>query len=171
MVGKYSSCSWAVAAVLLLLPPQVVLAEADASHEADVLQKMLDAVEPGEQPVWGLPALPEEDVVVAEVARGVASWYGPGFHGRRTASGERFDMHDLTAAHRSLPFGTVVRVESLVNGRTVDVRINDRGPHIKQRVIDLSRGAAAALGLLDAGTGTKQVILKILAPERKPSRK
>lgn len=102
--------------------------------------------------------------VTTELDRGLASWYGPRFHGRRTASGERFDMHALTAAHRSLPFGTVVRVESLVNGRSVDVRINDRGPHIKRRIIDLSRAAAHALGLIDAGTGTKRVVLKVVKP-------
>jgi rare lipoprotein A len=84
-----------------------------------------------------------------EVARGLASWYGPRFHGRRTASGERFDQHQLTAAHRTLPFGTIVRVRSLVNGRTVDVRINDRGPHIRRRVIDLSRA------------GTKPVVISV----------
>ena len=97
-----------------------------------------------------------------EVGRGLASWYGPGFHGRRTASGERFDMHGLTAAHRTLPFGTVVRVQSQVNGRTVDVRINDRGPFLARRVIDLSRGAAEALGLIEARTGTKPVVLSVL---------
>ena len=102
---------------------------------------------------------------------GVASWYGPNFHGKRTANGERYDMNALTAAHPSLPFGTVVRVRSLVNGRTVDVRINDRGPHIRRRIIDLSRGAANALGLIDARTGTKPVSISIVrqsAPARTP---
>lgn len=93
--------------------------------------------------------------------RGGASWYGPGFHGRRTASGERFNMHDFTAAHRTLPFGTVVRIRSLVNGREVDVRINDRGPFSAGRVIDLSRAAAESLGML--GLGVKQV--QLLVPE------
>ncbi|MGB4116052.1 MAG: septal ring lytic transglycosylase RlpA family protein [Polaromonas sp.] len=96
-----------------------------------------------------------------EYQRGGASWYGPGFHGRRTASGERYDMHGMTAAHRTLPFGTWVRVHSLVNGREVDVRITDRGPFIRSRVIDLSRGAAEALGML--GLGFKEVVL--LVPE------
>jgi rare lipoprotein A len=98
--------------------------------------------------------------------RGLASWYGPRFHGRRTASGERFDMHALTAAHPTLPFGTVVRVEVPQEGRSVDVRINDRGPHIKQRVIDLSRAAARALGMLDPGGGLKEVVVRIV---RKPA--
>ena len=87
----------------------------------------------------------------AELDRGKASWYGPGFQGRRTASGERFDMNQLTAAHRTLPFGTKVRVRNLQNGREVVVRINDRGPHIRDRIIDLSKAAGAALGLLQAG--------------------
>lgn len=94
-----------------------------------------------------------------EFQRGHASWYGPGFHGRRTASGERFDMQDLTAAHRTLPFGTVVRVHSLVNGRDVDVRITDRGPYSGNRIIDLSRAAAEELGML--GMGFKEVVLLV----------
>ena len=96
-----------------------------------------------------------------EFERGGASWYGTGFHGRRTASGERFDMHALTAAHRTLPFGTLVRVHSLVNGRDVDVRITDRGPFSRSRVIDVSRAAAEELGML--GAGFKEVVL--LVPE------
>jgi rare lipoprotein A len=99
-----------------------------------------------------------------EFQRGHASWYGPGFHNRRTASGERFDMHALTAAHRTLPFGTLVRVRSLVNGREVDVRITDRGPYSRGRIIDLSRGAAEELGML--GLGFKQVVLFV--PESVP---
>ena len=86
-----------------------------------------------------------------EIGRGRASWYGPGFHGKRTASGERFDMNDLTAAHRTLPFGTRVRVRNTQNGREVVVRINDRGPQVRDRIIDLSKAAAAALDLLQAG--------------------
>ena len=100
-----------------------------------------------------------------EYQRGGASWYGPGFHGRRTASGERYDMNAMTAAHRTLPFGTWVRVHSLVNGREVDVRITDRGPFIHSRVIDLSRGAAAALGML--GLGFKEVVLSV--PDTSPA--
>ena len=87
----------------------------------------------------------------AEIGRGMASWYGPGFHGKQTASGERFDMNDLTAAHRTLPFGTRVRVRNIENGQEVVVRINDRGPQVRDRVIDLSKAAATALGMLQAG--------------------
>jgi len=87
----------------------------------------------------------------AEVARGKASWYGPGFQGRKTASGERFDMNALTAAHRTLPFGTRVKVRNTLNGREVVVRINDRGPASPNRIIDLSKAAATALDLVQAG--------------------
>jgi rare lipoprotein A len=87
--------------------------------------------------------------------QGAASWYGPGFHGRKTASGERFNAGDFTAAHRTLPFGTRVRVMNRANGRSVVVRINDRGPYAHGRVIDLSRASAKALGV----NGVAQVAL------------
>lgn len=96
--------------------------------------------------------------------RGEASWYGPRFQGRRTASGEPYDMHGLTAAHKTLPFGTLVRVRGLLTGREIEVRINDRGPYARGRVIDLSRAAAEALGML--GLGVKEVLL--LVPESTP---
>jgi len=102
--------------------------------------------------------------VPREFQRGTASWYGPRFNGRRTASGERFDMREFTAAHRTLPFGTLVRVHSLVNGKEVDVRITDRGPYTGSRIIDLSRAAAEELGML--GLGFKEVVL--LVPESTP---
>ncbi|TRU20969.1 MAG: septal ring lytic transglycosylase RlpA family protein [Microcystis aeruginosa Ma_QC_B_20070730_S2] len=92
--------------------------------------------------------------------RGMASWYGPGFHGRRTASGETFNSGGLTAAHRYLPFGTRVRVTNLRNGRSVVVRINDRGPFSGGRVIDLSRGAAAIIGVFQSGVAP--VVLEVL---------
>ncbi|MGH1571312.1 septal ring lytic transglycosylase RlpA family protein [Methylobacterium sp. P31] len=84
---------------------------------------------------------------VVRTQAGVASWYGPGFHGRMTANGERFNTHALTAAHRTLPFGTKVRVTNRSNGRSVVVRINDRGPYVGGRVIDLSNASARALGM------------------------
>jgi len=83
---------------------------------------------------------------------GTASWYGPGLHGRLTSSGEVFDMHSATAAHRTLPFGTRVRVVNLANDRETVVRINDRGPFVKDRVIDLSFQAAKELGMIEHGT-------------------
>lgn len=88
---------------------------------------------------------------------GTASYYGSRHHGKRTASGEPFDQHGLTAAHRSLPFGTRVRVTNLNNDRTVVVRINDRGPHTRGRLIDLSRAAAQQLDMLRSGTARVRV--------------
>lgn len=87
----------------------------------------------------------------ATTLTGLASYYGKEFHGRRTASGEPFDMDALTAAHRTLPFGTVVRVTNVRNGKSVRVRINDRGPFIAGRIIDLSYAAAKSIGMLAVG--------------------
>lgn len=93
--------------------------------------------------------------------RGMASWYGPGFHGRMTASGERYDMHAATAAHRTLPFGTLLEVRNLDNGLTTQVRVNDRGPFKKDRIVDLSLTAARAIGMV--GPGTARVELRTLS--------
>jgi len=82
---------------------------------------------------------------------GIASWYGPGFDGNLTANGEVYDMDGISAAHKTLPFGTVVRVVELDTGRSIVVRINDRGPFVEGRIIDLSKGAAEELGIIDKG--------------------
>jgi rare lipoprotein A len=92
---------------------------------------------------------------------GMASWYGQPYHGRRAASGEIYDMEKLTAAHRTLPFGTRVRVENLENGRNIELRINDRGPFVEDRIIDVSRAGARALGML--GTGTARVQVEVIS--------
>lgn len=98
------------------------------------------------------------------IQEGVASWYGPGFHGKQTTSGEVYDQHDMTAAHQSLPLGTRVAVTNLQNGRTVEVRVNDRGPFARSRVIDLSYAAASTLEMI--GPGTAPVRVQVLgAPE------
>ena len=97
---------------------------------------------------------------------GIASWYGHPYHGRYTASGEIYDMHQLTAAHRTLPFGTWVRVTNLSNGRSVDVRITDRGPFVRGRSIDLSLAAARAIELV--GPGTARVTVEVQAPPPPP---
>jgi rare lipoprotein A len=89
--------------------------------------------------------------------QGRASWYGRGFHGRKTASGERYDMHALTAAHRTLPLASWVRVTNEANQKTVVVKINDRGPYARGRVIDLSYAAAAVLGMRGAGVGKVKI--------------
>lgn len=87
-----------------------------------------------------------------EIERGVASWYGPGFEGSRTMSEEAFDPQSLSAAHPSLPFGTIVKVTNMRNRKSVVVRVNDRGAFGHQRVIDLSQGAARQIGMIDSGT-------------------
>jgi len=82
---------------------------------------------------------------------GIASWYGPGFDGNLTANGEVYDMNGISAAHKTLPFGTIVRIVDRDSGRSITVRINDRGPFIEGRIIDLSKGAAAQLGIVEKG--------------------
>jgi len=98
--------------------------------------------------------------------RGVASWYGPGFHGQATASGETYDQYELTAAHRTWPLGTRALVTNQQNGRTVTVRINDRGPYVGDRVLDLSYAAARELDMLQDGTG--QVTIEPLTENGRP---
>jgi rare lipoprotein A len=97
---------------------------------------------------------PPETPAAGTTTTGVASWYGPGYDGKKTSSGERYDQDALTAAHASWAFGTRVRVTFLSTGRSVVVRINDRFPNHKGRIIDLSRGAARSIGLIGPGTGT-----------------
>lgn len=101
-----------------------------------------------------------------EPIQGMASWYGPNFAGRLTANGEIFDPSELTAAHKTLPFGTMVRVTNVTNDMSVVVRINDRGPFIKQRVIDLSRFAAEQIDMI--GPGTAEVIVEEVITEPEP---
>jgi len=92
----------------------------------------------------------------------VASWYGPPFDGRHTASGEVYDMDELTAAHQTLPFGTLIRVENRDNGRSVELRVTDRGPFAKNRILDVSRAGARALDMI--GPGTANVTITVLRP-------
>ena len=161
---------WRAAAPLLLFlfgGGVVAVAYAQGlSAEADALAPNLLTV-PGEAmlldpPVQDLPysqpsAVSAASLDISADEVGLASWYGARFHKRRTASGELFDMKALTAAHPTLPFGSRVCVRSQMTGRSVVVRINDRGPHTRNRVIDLSRGAAEALGMV--GLGLKPVEL------------
>ena len=103
-----------------------------------------------------------ETLPVGGTQTGIASWYGGEFHGRPTSSREIYDMNDLTAAHQTLPMGTQVAVTNLENGRSVVVRVNDRGPFAKKRIIDLSYAAAEAIGLV--GPGTARVRIEVLGP-------
>lgn len=102
------------------------------------------------------------------VEQGIASWYGIPYHGRRAANGEIYDMYKLTAAHRTLPFNTVVRVTSLVNGQQVDLRITDRGPFVGDRIIDLSLAGARAIDMVAAGTA--RVRIEIISATANPTR-
>ena len=154
----------------LLLGPSV---GASPSREEFVIEAIQESEEiTGIQetaPVRPLPAVPPSPLAtdstipskLIEVVQGAASWYGPGFYGRTTANGERFRKGTLTAAHRTLPFDTKVRVTNLSNGYSVVVRINDRGPFKYHRVIDLAHGAASQLKMMQAGE--VPVKLEILA--------
>jgi rare lipoprotein A len=107
---------------------------------------------------------PTEEPTITQV--GTASWYGPRFHGKETASGETFNQHALTAAHRTLPLGTEAKVTNLETGQSVQVKINDRGPYVKGRHLDLSQAAAKQLGLTKQGVGKVKIEAKM--PAAKP---
>jgi rare lipoprotein A len=113
---------------------------------------------------WVPKGVSQLDVGIEE--RGVASWYGESFHGKQAANGELFDMEALTAAHRTLPLGSVVRVVNLANGKYLHVRITDRGPYVNNRILDLSRGAAVRLGMMEGGLSHVQIQL---VGERRPA--
>jgi len=151
-----------------ILPDTTKKADADALQATNRLRRLMGDAEPVST-IANKPQPKAVEVVAGtagvkgsggRVMRGVASWYGPGFHGRTTANGERFNQNALTAAHRSLPFGTRVRVTNARNGRSVVVRINDRGPFTGGRIIDLAAGAAQSIGLKSSGVGT--VTLEVL---------
>ncbi len=110
--------------------------------------------------VFALPGCGEDHPSNGYTQKGMASWYGRDWDGRPTADGERFHMNQLTAAHRTLPFNTIVQVENLNNGRTVQVRINDRGPYTGGRIIDLSEAAAHELAV--GGAGVVPVELEVI---------
>ena len=159
------------AAVLMVLAaPAGTLAGEGATHAPAA--PFETAFAPLPAPITAVPTPPgavdldtfvppvEEEPSATPLGSGHASYYGRRFHGRSTASGERFDMHALTAAHRTLPFGSLVRVTNPHNGRSVTVRINDRGPFVRGRTIDLSRAAATQIGIVARGHG--QVELELL---------
>lgn len=112
---------------------------------------------------WVPKGMSQLDVGIED--RGVASWYGESFHGKQAANGELFDMEALTAAHRTFPLGSMVRVVNLANGKHLHVRITDRGPYVNGRILDLSRGAAARLGMVAGGLSVVRVQL---VGERRP---
>ena len=161
------------AACLAVLPVQALELSANAiANERNAIAQLVLAGNGASSITQPVTAEGPEDTGAAQMSavapaelrpvvqeKGGASWYARYFHGRRTANGERYDQNQLTAAHKTLPFGTVVRVRSEVNGKEVDVRINDRGPFVAGRVIDLSQAAANALGMLQLGV--KRVTLML----------
>ena len=175
-----------VAACLCLIAAPLAASTADPSAVPELSGEAYETVpfasqfegviEPLTQDLTGIdPAVPasavdldsfdppiEGNTVVSNLGTGIASYYGRKFHGRRTASGEPFDMGAFTAAHRTLPFGSLVRVTNPRSGRSVTVRINDRGPFVRGRTIDVSRAAAQELGMI--ASGHAPVELELLAP-------
>jgi peptidoglycan lytic transglycosylase len=148
---------------LAVLAASVLLAAGCAHRTSTTLPP---APTPQQQPVPPPPVSPpapeaQPSVPGEYVEEGVASWYGDPFNGHRTSDGEVYDMYQFTAAHRTLPFGSMVRVTNLSNGRQIDVRINDRGPFVASRIIDLSFSAARAIGMI--GPGTAPVRLEVVS--------
>lgn len=154
---------------LIALDSRTILADTTEDAAEDALQvtnrlrRLIGEAEPVTE-IEGLPEPEPEPVVAAAPTSAIAysnvggaSWYGPGFHGRLTANGETYNQYGITAAHRTLPFGTRVLVTNLYTGLQVTVRINDRGPYAGDRIIDLSRGAADQIGLTSSGVGTVQL--------------
>lgn len=154
----------------IILPDTTNNSTQDAVQATNRLRRLLGNAPPIEE-VYGKPvtapgktlanaSASQGGFVTVEAVSGWASWYGPGFHGNLTANGEIYNQNGLTAAHRNLPFDTMVRVTNMDNGRSLVVRINDRGPYIRNRIIDLSKGAAQELGLMS--TGVAPVRMEIL---------
>ena len=149
-------------AAALLITPLVTTAPAMAASSSSLSTPAADAVirDVVPSPSWEdrflrqMPASPKGLLQLASAYTGQASWYGPGFYGNRTANGEVFRPGTYTAAHRSLPFGTRLKVTNLNNGRSAVVRINDRGPFTGGRIIDLAHGAASDLGVTASGVAT-----------------
>lgn len=146
-----------VGATLFVLPDLVA-----AESAKPVVPAQGGPVRPvaGEAPSTTHPASPASGKPASPGTLGYASWYGPSFQGRLTASGEVFDTNELTAAHKSLPFNSIVKITNLSNGKSVIVRINDRGPYVRGRMIDLTHTAAVAIGMI--GDGVVKVRMDVL---------
>jgi rare lipoprotein A len=140
----------------------------DPATIADAVPRTEPLARSGNKPydVYGKTYVPMTDAADYR-ERGVASWYGKKFHGRRTSSGEPYDMYTMTAAHKTLPLPSYVRVRNLENNRTAIVRVNDRGPFLNNRLIDLSYAAATKLGIVGTGTGLVE-IETVTAPDAAP---
>lgn len=146
-------------------PPSAPSSTAPATAEKTKRNTDSDTASPARAPKRGRLALPP--AVVGYTEEGNASWYGEPFHGRRSSNGEIYDMHKLTAAHRTLPFETIVRVTNLNNGKSTTVRITDRGPFVGNRIIDLSQ--AAAREIESTGAGVVPVRLEVVSADADPA--
>ncbi len=135
--------------------PHLTLSRAIADTANDKIFEQQNSLEISKQE----QTIPHNQFLIANSVRGQASWYGPGFHGRLTANGERYNQNALTAAHPRLRFGTRVKVTNLNNGRSIVVRINDRGPYAEDRVIDVSAAAARSLGMIETGVAPVKVTI------------
>jgi rare lipoprotein A len=146
-------------------PPKATLVSLDLANQAKDKNRHHSIIELGGNPLLG--ATNESNApkdrggwlhrIARYIKKGVASWYGPGFHGKKTANGEIFNMYEMTAAHKTLPIPSYAQVTNLENNKTVVVRINDRGPYVGHRLLDLSYAAAKKLGIQSEGTGKVEV--------------
>lgn len=154
---------FARAAVLRVALPCALFFAAGCSHRSYTVQPPTSTPAPRPTAASTPPPTiaPQPVAPGAYVEQGIASWYGVPFNGHRTSDGEIYDMHGATAAHRTLPFGAVVRVTNLQNGKQTEVRINDRGPFVANRIIDLSYAAAQSLGMI--GPGTARVRIEVVS--------
>jgi rare lipoprotein A len=162
-IGIFAIAALPISCPAIASPGQAPIVSPSFAAAFEMLGAPLPVTGPPEGAVDISTIEPEQGPhVIKSLGIGTASYYGKRFHGRRTANGERFDMNAMTAAHKTLPFGTHVRVTNPRNGRSVTVRINDRGPFIRGRQIDLSRAAAQKLGMIRKGHARVQ--MEIVAP-------
>ena len=146
--------------ILLLLVSTVIQGCSTLSSpiaSVSTLEEIAPSNEPVTPRIIDSTAPKERQTKTPAAFTGVASWYGPGFSGKKTATGEIFDETKMTAAHKTLPLGTKAKVTNVKNGKSVEVEINDRGPYAEGRIIDLSQAAAAAIGIVDRGVATVRV--------------
>ena len=158
-MGLPRALALAAAALVSAAPVQAVAPDASASPRLQSLEEAVAALP--ESAEISMPAkLEAVEQAFETIGRGTASYYGRELHGNRTASGERFNAYGFTAAHRTLPLGTKLRVTNLANGRSVIVRVNDRGPFVRNRLLDVSLGAAREINMV--GSGHAQVKLEVV---------
>jgi rare lipoprotein A len=141
------------------LPPRDVQPQSAEAASPGLVAPQNNADEPAQVTPAVERTAKKAGSTIKKVLRGEASWYGPGFHGKKTASGEIFDQEKLTAAHKTLPLGTIAKVTNLENGNTVEVEITDRGPYVGQRIIDVSYAAADRLGFVESGIAPVRIEL------------